>query len=529
LAGRLGIDFGTSNTVLAIWDNDQRQGVPLHIPDYSQQYIQGLDRIPIIPSLIHYAQDQRIWIGDQVFHQGVADSPRTLRWMKRYISHRSPMKIHLDEREITPYIAGQDFLSAVMISAALEANLADEEVGLSVPVEAFEHYENWLASVAESSGMPRFRLIDEPSAAALGYGAHIQPGNVYLIFDFGGGTMNASVILIEAEEKSFVGRRCRVLGKAGRDIGGATIDQWFFQDILRQNRLFDSDPLVMKMSNRLLFECQRIKEELSSAETASLDLHDQISNITIQASYTRGSFEEMLDRHTFFLNLNQLVRSALNLAVERGYSDEDIQAVLMVGGSSQIPSVQHAFDQLFGKDRVMYNRPLDAVACGAAAFVAGVDFYDHIQHDYAIRFVDTQKGQYDYKTIVSRGTAYPTADPIIRLTIKASHQGQQQLGIAIFELSEQLHRGEPVVELVFDPSGAARITQVTPHDLESRRLFWMNEQSPTFLVTEKPAAPSEPCFDVEFNIDYNKRLTITARDRSSGQLVLHDHPVVRLI
>jgi hypothetical protein len=65
--------------------------------------------------------------------------------MKRYISHRSPMKISLDDREVTPYIAGQDFLSAVMVSASLEANLADEEVGLSVPVEAFEHYENWLA------------------------------------------------------------------------------------------------------------------------------------------------------------------------------------------------------------------------------------------------------------------------------------------------------------------------------------------------------------------------------------------------
>ena len=70
MAGRLGIDFGTSNTVLALWDNDQRQGIPLHIPEYSQQYTQGSERIPIIPSLIHYSQDRRIWIGDQVFRQG---------------------------------------------------------------------------------------------------------------------------------------------------------------------------------------------------------------------------------------------------------------------------------------------------------------------------------------------------------------------------------------------------------------------------------------------------------------------------
>ena len=91
-----------------------------------------------------------------------------MRWMKRYISHRSPIKVNFDDREITPYIAGQDFLRAVLISAAQEAALSDEEVGFSVPVEAFEHYENWLASVAEAAGMPRFRLIDEPSAAALG-------------------------------------------------------------------------------------------------------------------------------------------------------------------------------------------------------------------------------------------------------------------------------------------------------------------------------------------------------------------------
>lgn len=91
--------------------------------------------------------------------------------------------------------------------------------------QAFEHYENWLSNVAETAGIRRFRLIDEPSAVALGYGAHIQLGDVYLIFDFGGGTLDVAVGLIEESEQSQVGRRCRVLGKAGLDIGGATLDQ----------------------------------------------------------------------------------------------------------------------------------------------------------------------------------------------------------------------------------------------------------------------------------------------------------------
>ncbi len=528
MSGRLGIDFGTSNTVLALWDAHQRRPVPFKIPEYSLLFQQADESVPVIPSLVHYTEDGRIWIGNQVVNRGLANSPRTMRWMKRYISHRSPIRFEMDGKEITPHSAGQDFLTAVLVSAGQEAGLMDEEVGLSVPVEAYEHYEDWLVTIAEKAGMPRFRLLDEPSAAALGYGAHIQPGNVYMVFDFGGGTMHASVILIEDEEKSAIGRRCRVLGKAGRDIGGTTIDQWLFQDILRRNRLFDGDPAVRRLSTALLLECQRMKEALSSQDSACLQLNPPPSPFDLQAEYTQAGFEELLDEHGFFTTINQLVRAALNLAAERGYKDDDIQAVLMVGGSCQIPSVQRLLRQFFGKERVLYSHPLDAVARGAAAFVAGVDFYDHIQHDYAIRYFNRQNMQYEYKVVVARGTSYPTVEPISRLNVKASHHGQQKLGIAIFELGEQRPRAEASLELVFDPSGAARITQLTPHEQEQRTRFWMNEHNPTFLTAGHPLAQGEACFDVEFKIDYNKRLTITARDVQTGQLALQDHPVVRL-
>jgi molecular chaperone DnaK (HSP70) len=84
------------------------------------------------------------------------------------------------------------------------------------------------------------------------------------------------------------------------------------------------------------------------------------------------------------------------------------------------------------------------------------------------------------------------------------------------------------LELVFDPSGAARITQVTPHEQEQRSLFWMNEHNPTFLVASPPAHQGEPRFEVEFSVDFNKRLTLTARDIQTGELSLKDYPVVKL-
>jgi molecular chaperone DnaK len=529
MPGRLAVDFGTSNTVVAVWDEARQEGVLLHVPDYGRLYQQGDEQISVIPSVIHYAPDRRRWIGNQVFRHNLYHSPRTFRWMKRYISNRSPIKMRLDGQEISHFDAGEDFLSSVLLFAAAELNIGDEEIALTAPVEAFEHYEDWLTDVAETAGMPRFRLIDEPSAAALGYGAHIQPGDVYLIFDFGGGTLHAAVVLVEEEDAARMGRRCRVLGKAGADTGGMTIDQWLFQEVLRLNGRSDDDEDVRQVSNALLVECERAKVRLSFYERADVSVMHPRTGAVLSAEFTRDRFEDLLDEHEAFTTIDRTVRRALNDARERGYAEEHIKAVLTVGGSSQIPSVQRTLRRIFGRERVMLNRPLDAVARGAAAFVAGVDFYDHIQHDYAIRHVSREKGGYGYRLVVQRGTPYPTADPVARLTVKAAYDGQTRLGIAIFEIGERRRRGGgEAMELVFDPSGAARISPVTADDEARRTRFWMNEGNPTFLKAEPPAMQGEARFEAAFSIDGNKRLLITAHDLQTGRVVYRDYPVVKL-
>ncbi|HET92341.1 MAG TPA: Hsp70 family protein [Chloroflexi bacterium] len=532
MPGRLGVDFGTSNTVVAMWDEARQEGVPVHVPDYGRFHVSGArEQISVVPSLIHYAPDQRQWIGDQVVTRNLYESPGTFRWMKRYIANRSPIKRRLAgyEQSISHAEAGRDFLASVLTFAGAELGVSGEEIGLTVPVEAFEHYEDWLAEVAEAAGMPRFRLIDEPSAAALGYGAHIQPGDVYLIFDFGGGTLHAAVVLIE-EETARAGRRCRMLGKAGVDVGGMTLDQWLFQEVLRQNGRTDDDEDVRPLSRALLTECEQAKERLSFQERADVSVVNPHTGAVLAATFTREQFEALLDEHEVFTTIDRTVRRALNDSRERGYAEEHVEAVLMVGGSSQIPAVQRTLRRIFGRERVMLNRPLDAVARGAAAFVAGVDFYDHIQHDYAIRYLNRQKNQYDYRLIVERGTPYPAEEAVARLTIKATHDGQERLGIAIYEIGERRRSGGggQAMELVFDPSGAARISPVTPEDEERRTHFWMNEGNPTFLVADPPAKQGEPRFEAAFSIDGNKRLLVTARDVQTGRTVYRDYPVVKL-
>lgn len=529
MPGRLAIDFGTSNTILAVWDETRKIGIPISLPEFSQSILEGSESVPVVPSLIHYTTDQRRWIGNQVLARELYQSDHTFRWMKRYISHRSPNRLRIGGQEISYFNAGRDYLSAVLGVAIQELGIRDEEIALSIPVEAYEHYEDWLGEVARAAGLPRFRLIDEPSAAALGYGAHILPGNVYLIFDFGGGTLHAAVVLIESEEAIQGGRRCRVLGKAGREIGGTTIDQWIFQEFLRCNQLNDSDDEIRQISSALLVGCEGLKEKLSFTDQASLSIANPLNGRSLSMDLTRPAFEELLDQHDLFSEIDRAVRSALNSARERGYAPDDIKAALMIGGSSQIPSVQRTLRQIFGKERVMMDHPWDAVARGAAAFVAGVDFYDHIQHDYAIRYVNPKKGGYDYRVIVKRGTPYPTNDGICRLSVKATYDGQTQLGLTIFEMGER-HKisGPAPVELVFDPMGAVRLMPISLDEQEHRTAFWMNEHNPTFLTADPPAKQGESRFEVEFNIDGNKRLLVTARDIRTGRLVLQDYPVVKL-
>lgn len=532
MAGRLGIDFGTSNTVLALWDPGAGQAVPLSMAEYSRsvryrQADRAIEEAHIIPSVIHYAADQRRWLGQQVVSRELYESERTFRWMKRYIARRNPGKVRVDGREVSHFDAGRDFLSTVLTFALDAADCRGEEVGLTVPVEAFEHYEHWLVSVVEDAGLPRFRLIDEPSAAALGYGTFLNPQDVYLIFDFGGGTLDVSVILIEDPLRTD-GQRCRVLGKAGAELGGATIDQWLFQDALEQARLSDGDEAVRQASRRLLVACERAKEALSVEEQATVHVPLE-KGVALEAIFSRDRLNQILDQHETMHLLDHTIRRALTAAHERGYSEDQIKEVFLVGGSCMIPAVQRSVQRFFGRERVRFQRPLDAVARGAAVFAAGMHFDDYIQHDYALRFVEPGREGYAYRPLVARGTPYPTKEPVARITVKASHDGQAQLGLAIFEVSETKRlANDEAVELVFDVNGAARMTVIEPEDEERRRYFWLNETAPTFLHAEPPAERGEARFEVEFGIDGNKRLLVSARDLRTKRIVFKNHPVVKL-
>lgn len=528
MAGRIAVDFGTSNTRIALWDESKNQSRLLNIPRISKIriYIDENGKkteVSCIPSLISYAGN-RIWIGNQVIDQNLSESNCTFNWMKHYISCRMKLPRRIGNDQVNYLEAGADFLARVLDFAKESVDFENEEIAFTVPIEAYEHYQDWLTEVCDKAGITRFRLLDEASAAALGYGVSIQANDVYMVFDFGGGTLDVSIVKIEGDASG--GKRCRVLGKAGCHIGGLTIDQWLYQDLLKRNNKTDDD--VRSISALLLKEIERAKEELTTSENAEITVADPNTGAVISAKYTRTTFEDLLEKNDLFNEIQSTIDIALSKASEKGYGKDHIKSVLLVGGSSLIPCVRRTVRRIFGP-KVQYHRPLDAVALGGAAFVAGVDFYDHIQHDYAIRRYNREKGDYEFKVIIEAGTPYPSTKNVYKCAVKATHNNQQFLGLDIYEVGRRQSAGcgnGKLHELVFDPNGGARFTE--RDDPEILTQFWVNEKNPTYIHAQPPAKKDDPRFITSFTIDGNKRLCVTVFDNDEKKHLMKDHPMVKL-
>lgn len=533
---RIAIDFGTSNTVISAWNDDVGRAETLDLPGWSKTFAadktgERNEKVSVIPSLIHFACSGQQWIGRQVEERDLLDAPSTVRWMKHYLAGKSPVRLNINGSSMSYFEAGEAFLRSILaqLMEHCRSRGHDAEIVFTVPVEASEQYGDWIGTVAEKAGITRFRLIDEASAAALAYQVSLSPGDSFMVIDIGGGTTDVSVVAVDADHSIPSKRRCRVLGKAGDDLGGIHIDRWVVQEI-RKRAGIPSTGREADVSRGLLRACEKAKEILSFEDPVCIGRDGSVGELEEPLLFSRDDLEELLDSHDFFTRIHSTIQRAMNAAISRGYTEDRIRAVVMVGGCSAIPSIQSTLRRRFGNSRVFVDRPIDAVARGAAAFAAGTGFSDHIQHDYAIKFWNSDRSSHEFRTIVKKGTPYPSTGPVATLRIRGTYEGQTQFGIPIYEIGENGgRRGGDDLEIVADSSGSMRLIAVQARIDEGRARFWMNENNPTFLVADPPAALNEARFELTFGIDGNRRLLVTSRDMKTGGMVTRDHPVARLI
>jgi molecular chaperone DnaK len=533
MARTLAIDFGTNNTVVALYDGENGEAKIVQLQDWSRPVHSGANytQCPtewVIPSLIHYLSGGECVYGYQVRKRNLIDSPATIRWMRHYIQMGSPVRVPIDDSDIDYLTAGIDFLVPVIRQVVQEYRLKGNEVAFTIPLEASHKYKEWIGTVAAQAGIARYRLIDEASAAMFGYRVPMEKETAVMIFDFGGSNMEVSIVVPEigAQESH---RICRILGRAWGDLGGATIDHWLAEEVIGRMGLRKEDLSRGSISEPVREAFERAKEQLSSENDTHIIIPGIPASRTPEISFSRHEFEVLLNAHELYPRIHKTIERALHAAAQKGFSEDQIGYILMVGGSSSIPAVQNALKERFGCDRVFCSHPCSAVASGAALFMGGQEPTDYINHDYGIRFWNSQTGEYDYRIIVRRGTCFPSGRKTIPFFVKATYEGQTHLGISVYEMGTGSGSNE-LRELIHEPGGGYRLVETASENQnEGKKVnLWMNERDPTLLIANPPAKKGEIRFEVWFDIDGNKRLMLSSRDIRTGRMVLERIPIVQL-
>jgi molecular chaperone DnaK len=541
---KIAIDFGTGNTVLARFNETTERAETIEIPGITAAMRYRLHTgddervVHVVPSLIHYSDIETL-IGDQVLSRGLAEHGDTIRWMKRGIAQRVTKRKKTAQGHKSPAQAGEDFLRLLLGYVSDQLSFADDEFTFTVPVEAFEDFQDWLRRLCEELGIRRARLLDEPTACVLGYHGAARRDDRFLVLDFGCGTLDVSAVRIDLAATD--DRKAVQLGQAGCDLGGMDLDRWLFDDFCRRHRLADYEQRELEAV--ILRQAEQTKIALSDpaeTEVAMSVVNDRATPPRLlRTTYSRacaecerghagnqadshaGCFGCLLVANDFLKHVRDTLDRALeNAAVKVGMRRGDLSRVLVTGGTSLVPCVRQLLDQSFD-GKADYQSPFDAVARGACRGVV----VPILQHDYCIESYNRDKRDYEFKPLYAIGTEYPTAHDTVRFWAKGSYDGMTRIGLKIFEVSRMKRRTLEVA--MVDADGVLRDDSRVASEFT---YICLNRDNPTFILADPPVnlGRDQKRFLCSFWVDGNRRLLVTVLDNLSGTTLLHDHPVVRL-
>ncbi|MDX2244173.1 MAG: Hsp70 family protein [Leptolyngbyaceae cyanobacterium bins.302] len=529
----IAIDFGTSNTVIARWNRVTQQPETLSLPGITWKTGQNP---PLIPSLLYVedASQGKVIVGQTVRDRALdlATDQRFFRNFKRGIG--APIQgflPELDGQTVRFEQVGQWFLAEVIQHLKAIDPEVTQSLTFTVPVDSFETYRLWLGQVCDSLQVEQVRMLDEPTAAALGYG--LGDRETLLVIDFGGGTLDLSLVRLDSStqtgkplgfilkwgQKNFVEqsgqkpKMARVLAKAGQNLGGSDIDHWLVDHFVKTQELIAS-PITARLAERL-------KIQLSLQTQAQEVYFNDETFDSYELQLSRDEFEAILKRHEFFDRLDECMTQVLQQARRQGLETGDIDAVLLVGGTAQIPAVQIWVEQYFDKNKIRCEKPFEAIAQGALQLSQGVELKDFLYHSYGIRYWDRRNNCHSWHPIIKAGQAYPMEDSV-ELMLGASLENQPSIELIIGELGTDSEQTEVYFDgdrLVTRRIGANQ-TQVQPlNDRDGAR---------SIAKLNPPGNPGSDRIKVQFRVDDQRFLRITVDDLLALQTLINDQPVVQL-
>ncbi|MGI8502491.1 MAG: Hsp70 family protein [Hassallia sp.] len=529
----IAIDFGTSNTVIARWNPVTNSAETITIPGLSVQ--QSLNP-PLIPSLVYVedASQGQVLVGQQVRDRGfdLSSEPRFFRSFKRGIGAEIQGFLpELDGQNITFEQVGQWFLSQVISQLAPMQGGLDSLI-LTVPVDSFEAYRHWLGKVCQTLPVESVRMLDEPTAAALGYGMVNE--EILLVIDFGGGTLDLSLVQLDksvqrtqkpvgfllkwgnkslAEDSKQKAKTARVLAKAGQNLGGTDIDNWVVDYFAKTQGLAVS-PLTTRLA-------ERIKIQLSTQSQGSEVYFDDETFESYELELNRDTLESILKEHSFFELLDESMRTLLQQSRRQGIEITDINAVLLVGGTVQLPAVQTWVKQYFSEDKIRCERPFEAIAQGALQLAQGVEIKDFLYHSYGIRYWDKRNKRHSWHPIIKEGQPYPM-NQAVELVLGASVENQPSIELIIGELGAETGG----IEVFFD--GDRLITRRQDNIQTTVQPLNDKDGARSIAQLTPPGYPGSDRIKILFQVDGQRFLRITVEDLFTNETLLENQLVAQL-
>ncbi|MEC8142226.1 MAG: molecular chaperone DnaK, partial [Candidatus Thermoplasmatota archaeon] len=468
----IGIDLGTTNSCVATIEN----GEPV--------VIANAEGARTTPSVVAFSKDGERLIGITAKRQAVTNPDRTMISVKRHMG--TDWKTDIDGTSYTPQEISAFILQKLKADA--EAYLGHEvkQAVITCPAYFTDAQRKATKDAGRIAGMDVLRIINEPTAAALAYGADKGDDQTILVYDLGGGTFDVSILEIynvdgqpQIEVKATAGNN-----KLGGDDFDERIIEWLVSEFKRETGIdLSKDNQAM---SRLKEAAEKAKIELSGTQSSQINLpfitmkdgNPEHLDITL----SRARFEDLIAKH-----IEDTMAPTRQAMKDAGVKKGDVDKVILVGGSTRVPAVQSAIEKETGKAPYKGINPDEAVAMGAAlqaGIIAGDDeVSDILLLDVTPLTLGIETLGGVTTTMIERNTTIPARRSEIYSTASDN---------------------QPAVEI---------------HVLQGEREFAKdNVTLGQFHLTDIPPAPrGVPQIEVTFDIDANGIVNVSAKDMGTGK------------
>ncbi len=462
----IGIDLGTTNSCVSVMEGGEAVVIP------------NAEGARTTASVVAFSKTGERMVGQVAKRQAITNPEKTIISIKRHMG--SDYRVKIDSKNYTPQEISAMILQKLKSDAEAYLGEPVTEAVITVPAYFSDSQRQATKDAGKIAGLDVKRIINEPTAAALAYGADKEQDQKIMVYDLGGGTFDVSIIEMGDGVQE-------VLATAGNNkLGGDDFDQriinWIVSEFKKSEGIdLSSDKMAMQ---RLKEAAEKAKIELSSTMTTNINQPFITADATgpkhLDLTLTRAKFNELTS--DLVDKTMGPVQQALS---DAGISASDLNKILMVGGSTRIPAVYEAVEKKLGKEPFKGINPDECVAIGAAiqGGVLGGDVKGLLLLDVTplTLGLETQGGV--MAKMIERNTTIPTKKTQIFTT---AADGQTSVDIAIYQGEREFC-----------------------HDNKQLGMFRLDGIA--------PAPRGIPQIEVTFDIDANGIVHVSAKDLGTGK------------